>query len=185
MSYVHKCDLEHIYSWGDAESEGEKTKALARFKRVVMLRSMGVDVKDDDEWPRDVLLTQTQIADLTIAGMKMDVKQSIFVRDGADDILADAMVKFNTMAEKLMHMPSLERAENAKCHVHMPGQALATYNETMLLQDSCTDELQRHLDSGWRMIAACPQPDARRPDYILGRFNPEREATSAYATRGK
>ncbi|WVR18126.1 hypothetical protein JXVLWARM_CDS_0075 [Burkholderia phage Bm1] len=63
---------------------------------------------------------------------------------------------------------------NHKVEVHMPGQALSNYNETMLLEDSCTDALQSVLDKGWRIIAACPQPDSRRPDYILGRFNPER-----------
>jgi hypothetical protein len=64
---------------------------------------------------------------------------------------------------------------NDKCEVHMPGQALATYNETLLLEDSCTDVLQGALDKGWRVITACPMPDKRRPDYILGRFNPEHE----------
>lgn len=62
---------------------------------------------------------------------------------------------------------------NNKCEVSMPGQALAMYNETLLLCDACTDKLQQELSNGWRIIAACPQPDQRRPDYILGRYNPE------------
>lgn len=62
---------------------------------------------------------------------------------------------------------------NTKCEVHMPGQALSTYNEVCLLEDSCTDVLQAKLSEGWRIIAGCPQPDQRRPDYILGRFNPD------------
>ena len=66
---------------------------------------------------------------------------------------------------------------NSKVDVHMPGQALANYNELMLLEDCCTDELARSLDNGWRIIAACPQPDQRRPDWILGRYNPNRVAT--------
>lgn len=28
------------------------------------------------------------------------------------------------------------------------------------------------LDAGWRILAVCPQPDQRRPDYILGRTKP-------------
>lgn len=67
---------------------------------------------------------------------------------------------------------------NSKVDVHMPGQALANYNELMLLEDCCTDELARSLDNGWRIIAACPQPDQRRPDWILGRYNPNRVATN-------
>ena len=66
---------------------------------------------------------------------------------------------------------------NNKVEVHMPGQALANYNELMLLEDCCTDEVARSLDNGWRIIASCPQPDQRRPDWILGRYNPERVAT--------
>lgn len=72
---------------------------------------------------------------------------------------------------------------NTRCDVHMPGQALSTYNEVQLLEDSCTDVLQAQMAAGWRLIAACPQPDQRRPDYILGRFNPEYNGDSA-ASRG-
>lgn len=72
---------------------------------------------------------------------------------------------------------------NTKCDVHMPGQALSTYNEVQLLEDSCTDVLQAQMAAGWRLIAACPQPDQRRPDYILGRFNPEYNGDSV-ASRG-
>lgn len=72
---------------------------------------------------------------------------------------------------------------NQRIEVHMPGHALAMYNEVMLLEDSCTDALQSNLNKGWRIIAACPQPDSRRPDYILGRYNPNSEILE-YASRG-
>lgn len=62
---------------------------------------------------------------------------------------------------------------NERVEVHMPGQALSMYNEVLLMSDACSDELQTSLAKGWRIIAACPQPDQRRPDYILGRYNPE------------
>lgn len=72
---------------------------------------------------------------------------------------------------------------NTRCEVHMPGQALSLYNEVQLLEDCCTDQLQSSLASGWRIIAACPQPDQRRPDYILGRYNPKIEKCDS-ADRG-
>lgn len=72
---------------------------------------------------------------------------------------------------------------NTKCDVHMPGQMLATYNELMLCEDSCTDVIQTKLAAGWRLVAVCPQPDQRRPDYILGRFNPEYDGNQS-AQRG-
>lgn len=58
---------------------------------------------------------------------------------------------------------------NERCNVHVPGIGLLLLDEVKLLGDCCTDNLQGHLDEGWRIIAACPQPDQRRPDYILGR----------------
>ena len=40
-----------------------------------------------------------------------------------------------------------------------------------VVEDYCTDQLQKELDSGWRIVAACVQPNQRRPDYILGKTN--------------
>lgn len=60
---------------------------------------------------------------------------------------------------------------NQKVDVHIGGGFLATYNELCLKEDCCTDALQQELNDGWRMIAVCVQPNQRRPDYILGRYN--------------
>ena len=96
-----------------------------------------------------------------------------------------AIQNFTTLEEKVEKL--LESGNNLnlneRCDVHMPGQALANYNSTCLLEDICTDELQRYLDNGWRIIAACPQPDQRRPDYILGRFNPHHQSNGSGAER--
>ena len=62
---------------------------------------------------------------------------------------------------------------NQKCNVHVGGGMIATYNDLKLKENSCTDELQCELNNGWRIIAVCVQPDQRRPDYVLGRYNPE------------
>lgn len=62
---------------------------------------------------------------------------------------------------------------NDRCEIHVANLGLLSINETMLLEDSCTDALQEKLDAGWRIISIAPQPDQRRPDYILGRFNPD------------
>ncbi|ASZ72541.1 hypothetical protein vBPaeME215_00063 [Pseudomonas phage vB_PaeM_E215] len=52
----------------------------------------------------------------------------------------------------------------------IPGPNLHSVNRLLLKEDCCTDELQSALDAGWRLLAVCPQ-EARRPDYILGRFD--------------
>lgn len=53
--------------------------------------------------------------------------------------------------------------------VSVPNIALYEVNEVKLLDNACTDLLQKHLDDGWRILAVCPPNDQRRPDYILGR----------------
>ena len=63
-----------------------------------------------------------------------------------------------------------ELSYNAKVAVPV-NTWLNNVNEMRLLEDCCTDALQDVLNDGWRMIAVCPQPDQRRPDYILGRVN--------------
>jgi hypothetical protein len=62
---------------------------------------------------------------------------------------------------------------NQKVNVHLGGGLITTYNDLCLKEDCCTDELQKELNNGWRIIAVCNQPDQRRPDYVLGRYNPE------------
>jgi hypothetical protein len=54
-------------------------------------------------------------------------------------------------------------------HVHVPNIGLLHMNHVLLLGDCCTDELQRHLDDGWRILCVCPPNSQRRPDYIMGR----------------
>ncbi len=61
-------------------------------------------------------------------------------------------------------------AAKAEVHIHVPGGvALTGVRRVTWLEDACTEELQRHLDEGWRIIAVCPPNDSRRPTYILGR----------------
>lgn len=62
---------------------------------------------------------------------------------------------------------------NHRCRTEQPTPWLHQVVRTMLLEDACTDVLQRHISQGWRIISVQPQPDKRRPDYILGRNDPE------------
>jgi len=102
--------------------------------------------------------------------------------DATLESVGAAVLKLESrLAEMAEKMPEL--SYNSKCDVHVPGLGLMILNETMLLEDSCTDQLQTALDNGWRIIAACPQPDSRRPDYILGRYNPDRDEANSSATR--
>ena len=57
---------------------------------------------------------------------------------------------------------------NERCSVHVPNLGLLQIASVELLQDCCTDDLQSHLERGWRILAVCVQPNQRRPDYIIG-----------------
>lgn len=53
--------------------------------------------------------------------------------------------------------------------IHVPDYTLAHIKQVEVLCDCCTDELQRHLDDGWVILAVCPPNAQRRPDYVIGR----------------
>lgn len=107
------------------------------------------------------LVSEAELTDLHIAGVSFRI-------EGTKELSPDPEVLFNP---KVPEGPSDQHFNN-RVEVHMPGQALSIYNETLLMEDSCTDALQNELANGWRIIAVCPQPDQRRPDYVLGRYNP-------------
>jgi hypothetical protein len=60
-------------------------------------------------------------------------------------------------------------AFNHRVNVTVPGLGLLLLNEVQAATDICTDSLNDMLKEGWRIVAVCPQPDQRRPDYVLGR----------------
>jgi hypothetical protein len=86
----------------------------------------------------------------------------------------DIMTRYQEQLERMS-----KNTYNEKVKVHTGGIALAEYNQTMVKYDCCTDELQQHLQEGWRILSVCVQPDQRRPDYILGKVVPENTVTEA------
>lgn len=116
------------------------------------------------------------------AGLKLELEQVIYVNVDPAEVFQQVSEAYS----KGLEMPSAGgNTYNNKCEVHMPGNMLATYNQVQLLEDSCTDALQTAISSGWRIIAVCPQPDSRRPDYIMGRFNPDDDFDKDSANRGR
>lgn len=110
------------------------------------------------------------------------IEQAVTMDQGLDSLLT----KINEVETKLTACTkSIDQQNhfNNRCQVHIGNNLIATYNDLLLKEDCCTDELQGALNGGWRIIACCPQPDQRRPDYILGRFNPEQDVQQDYAKR--
>lgn len=156
---------------------------------LIKLRMLNINVHEEDiekaSYSIDWVITLDEYLDCVSAGVNCSIKQE--VKTMADGRVDDVLKQLQAAAAKATRFAELLPAIdfNQKCEVHMPGQALATHNETMLLEDSCTDVLQGQLDLGWRIIAACPQPNQRRPDYILGRFNPVKDNVGSGAARGQ
>lgn len=145
-------------------------------KRRAILEKLGIEFKGTDgdlERAPKFIVTDAQVTELLLAGQELKIEQEVVLT--ISDTAQSMIESMQLVAEKLDNMKGGGDQYNGKCEVHMPGNALMTYNVTMLLEDSCTDELQAQIDKGWRIIAACPQPDQRRPDYILGRFDPTHE----------
>jgi len=84
--------------------------------------------------------------------------------------------------ERLSHQLDSRESFNTHCNVHIAGHHLMNINELMLCEDYCTDSLQERLNQKWQIISCCVQ-DNRRPDYVLGRYNPDYKAISK-AKRG-
>lgn len=130
----------------------------------------------------DQVVSPQRYLELLEKGIKLELVQTVNVNVDP----AEVFQKVSEAYAKGLEMPSSGgNTYNNKCEVHMPGNMLATYNQVQLLEDCCTDALQDSLSAGWRIIAVCPQPDSRRPDYILGRFNPEDHFDKYSASRGK
>lgn len=65
---------------------------------------------------------------------------------------------------------AMESGQNVgNLHIHLPNFDLHSFNEVTWIEDACTEELQRMLDDGWRILAVCPPKSQRRPDYILAK----------------
>lgn len=124
-----------------------------------------------------IVLSGENLLALAVGGIKFEVQRKV-------DVDVDITKQLMELANKPLTLSTGGGTTyNNKCEVHMPGNMLSLHNEICLLEDSCTDELQRFLMQGWRIIAACPQPDQRRPDYVLGRFNPELDEQDTNARR--
>lgn len=98
------------------------------------------------------------------------VKNITPTMEGFHSILKQIEDKYEGLSDVLDRIG--KQQFNEKVNVHVGGGLIVTYNELKLKENCCTDELQRLLNDGWRIISVCIQPDQRRPDYVLGRYNP-------------
>lgn len=60
-------------------------------------------------------------------------------------------------------------------NIAIPDFCLLQIQTVTVIEDACTDYLQDLLDEGWRILAVCPPNAARRPDYILGHKDKDKD----------
>ena len=150
--------LQAEYLYGDDREE-------KRAKQLQVVASLGLQ---ESAPGGSVFCTTEQLLQLFKNGYCGDyMRQSDFEEVATVDAGPDVEGLFSILADKIASMPAASM--NEKCGQHQPNNALLAVAETKLLQDSCTDVLQEELAAGWRILAIQPQPDQRRPDYILGR----------------
>lgn len=193
-----KKEAEHVgdepykrqYSWLAKEDDSKAFKAFAEALevRIDLLNKVGIripgsvlDAEPDGYnefrhlFQPTFACTGAQVLQILEVDDTVSVKSSAAV---AEDGLEGIIERFEKVVKKMealdipVEQVGADHVLNERCDVHVPGNILISYNDTMLLEDSCTDNLQSYLNSGWRIVAVCPQAQ-RRPDYILGRYNPD------------
>ena len=159
--------VEAEYVWGDSDENKEK-----REKQFHMLAEMGLE-DTRAKGIGGIICDAEQALELLERGFcggyvspdKFKPFHSVAAGPSIEEFLEQVATKFAEQAAKPLQ-PNL----NERCGTQeQPGAGLFAVTETLLMENACTDALQSRLSDGWRIIAVQPQPDQRRPDYILGR----------------
>ena len=98
---------------------------------------------------------------VSAVGQTIEVKKVIGQHSLAEDI--------RELTRRVETLKNVEQVYNKRCNVHVPGLGLLLIEETYVETDACTELIDKKLEEGWRILAVCPQPDQRRPDYVMGR----------------
>lgn len=166
---LYRITLDNTVSWKKTEEEFLVEQApwkKAGFKLTTWDSDNSYQSMIDEVMP--YVCDSDRVMELMLLGIKVKMESDLIVPVN----IGEDLKQWSNKVEHIMTQPGNEY--NTKCEVHMPGQALSMYNDVLLQEDCCTDQLKAILAQGFRIIAACPQPDQRRPDYILGRYNPDR-----------
>lgn len=169
--------VEAEYVWGDSDENKEKREKQARTLAEMGLedaRAKGIGgIICDAEQALELL--ERGFCGNYVSPDKFKPFHSISAGPSVEEFMARIAEKY---AEQLAH--PLQPNLNERCGTQeQPGAGLFAVTETLLMENACTDALQSRLSDGWRIIAVQPQPDQRRPDYILGRANTPGLPTSA------
>jgi hypothetical protein len=159
---------EITFEWDTRATEDQAIK-LAELFDMKLEDLVKLDEKDGNKLP--LKTWQTFIADVEdVKDIVGDMPFKIGKVFKSRSNFVGTLERFKAIADKLEAMPfTQEQQVNNKVDVHVPNLGLLLMDEVEVAYDFCTEALQDKIDDGWRILAICPQPDQRRPDYVLGR----------------
>lgn len=176
--------VDDVYADGEGKyyKDVELTQAIPDYQVVTKILQPDNDVlvlveKQEQLVDLDVFVPQSRWPFTIVRGVKEQFPSGANILGVLDEV----EMKFKKIQQMTNAIASQQF--NSRVNVHVGGGLIVTYNELLLKEDCCTDILQTELNHGWRIIAVCVQPDQRRPDYILGRYNPENDVKSTRAKR--
>lgn len=156
-------DKPHTGSWADfvgtdAFKDWSSDKKLFGF--------FNADITEQD------LITYMFVAQekMRVLGSKT-IELNVAIEDFSTELIKQNLELMQKQYEQLKEFSiGVEQlAFNQKSNAPVSDTFLHSADTILLLEDCCSDELQRALNAGWRIISVTPQPNQRRPDYILGK----------------
>jgi hypothetical protein len=166
------CHAEPGYNWLDVVKKLQPHEFIQWLNRCsslkeAMRRGNGYD---DDSKVDPATVTQAGFPEAIkrhcISGLVMD----------ASELAAWAEVGVEMRVTRIAGLASTSTDLHQTIYqVSVANVGLMQIQTVEVLEDTCTDELQRWLDQGWRILAVCPPNDARRPTYVVGHFEQGKE----------
>lgn len=169
--FFEKGEREQYCSWDygmkehKTQEDWEAYRATKTFEELQeeypKFKTLQLDLQDEELL--ELVMNKVQFDLVSTKTLKVSFTPS----EAMDTLYQQTTKMAERFSEQLTRMSA--NTFNQKCNVHSGSVSLQEYNQMLLLEDPCTDMVQRHLNDGWRIIAVCVQPDQRRPDYVLGK----------------
>ena len=156
-----KCDLPYNHKWEDLDWE-----------EVKKYHPLAEEEKPSSRYASNICGTAVRLTDQEISGLAiLGFTFEVVPYPGA---MITKMASDKNGRQEWDNAPSpMDLRDGRAVQITIPDMALMYIKEVTWLEDACTEDLQAHLDDGWRLLAVCPPNAQRRPDYILGRIAPK------------
>ncbi|MGG0793777.1 hypothetical protein ABE137_07195 [Brevibacillus laterosporus] len=159
-------ELQKFYNWAHTydQEEAEKSEGKKQF----VVNSDYVELKSTKEY-----LIEVESFIRKFPTVKIKIRGVVQTSNEATGNMLKQMQEVQDKFQRALQLFDEKIEFNQKCDVHIGNLGLLNINQLGYAVNKCTEELQKVLNQGWRILAVCPQSNQRRPDYVLGRFNGE------------